>query len=294
MKLPHLSLNDLFRLPSLAAVPALAGTGAIGQLHERGSVREGPAGPAMLFSSGSGSGDGGYDDDYDDPPYEEPPPQNTRRPPGAQRSRAASAGGGGTGGRQRTVQFQPEERYWTEYLRIALPIIGLLLMIGLFWYWASQLAGDNDGNGDEPIATEPPGTVEMITPPSTPEPTQQVVVPPTSEPEEATDSTPAEEEETPAEEEPTEEAAPEDEAGAAEFAEDDSVVVTAEGEGLNLRAEASSDSESIATLSAGEVLTILSGPEEGGEYQWYEVIVEETADVGWVAADFIEPADVAE
>jgi hypothetical protein len=244
----------------------------------------------MLFASGSGGDDyGDYDDDqpYDD----QPAPQSTRRSPGAQRGGgtggSGNGGSGGGGGRQRSVQFQPEERYWTEYLRIALPIIGLLLMIGLFWYWASQLTDDGNG-GNEPISTQTPGTVEVITPPaSTPEPTQeQVVAPPTEEVAETPDSTP-DEAVTPEEETP-------EDAGAGEFAAGDFVVV-AEG-GVNMRSEPTTEGELVSELAGGEVLEIQSGPEEADGYQWYEVIVEETGDLGWVAAastegePFIEPA----
>src|SRR4051794_6192386 len=75
--------------------------------------------------------------------------------PGASKLPAVSAGtstsrgepmsagtGGGESNEERTVSYQPEERYWTDYLRIALPVIGLLLLIGLLWYWASALIGN--------------------------------------------------------------------------------------------------------------------------------------------------------
>jgi len=282
VKLPHLSLNELFRLPGPAMAPALAGAASNGKTRGQAPAACGDGG-TMLFASGSGDGGGG---DYDDPPYDEPPPQSTRRSPGAQRG---GAGGSGSGGRQRSIQFQPEERYWTEYLRIALPIIGLLLMIGLFWYWASQLAGD-DGNGGEPIATESPGTVEMITPPSTPAPTQQVVVPPTTAPEQPPASTP-DEQGPPPEEAPTEEPAPDDgtDPGAGGFAINDPVVVIDDGVNLRSAPEIAEDNI-VTTLNTGDVLSIVGGPTEGEDYTWWEVIVEETNESGWVAEDFFEAA----
>ena len=69
-------------------------------------------------------------------------------------------GEGRAGSREeRTVSYQPEERYWTDYLRIALPVIGLLLLIGLLWYWASALIGDG---GNQPPPTQE--TAAVITP----------------------------------------------------------------------------------------------------------------------------------
>ena len=287
MKLPNLSLNELFR--STKPQLAFAGAGAASSSDKRRLVRSGRGG-TMLFASGSDDdGYGGYDDD--EPSYDDPP-QNTRRAPGAQRGGSGGSGNGGgsgSGGRQRSVQFQPEERYWTEYLRIALPIIGLLLMIGLFWYWASQLTDDDNGGGGEPFSTDTPGAVEMITPPSTPAPTEQAVVPPTAPPAEEPVSTPDDEapppEEEPADPDPAEEEPAADGDG---FAINDSAIVSEDG--LNMRDDATTGGNIVTTLDADTVLTIQDGPVEADEYFWYQVIVEETGEVGWVADEFIEPS----
>jgi len=278
VKLPQLSIPEIFR--SLQPQPAFA----FGGDHAtNGAPRERSRGGTMLFASGGS--DGGDYDDYDDEVYDEPA-QDTRRTPGAQRGSGGGSGSGGSGGgRQRSVQFQPEERYWTEYLRIALPIIGLLLMIGLFWYWASQLADDGNG-GDEPESTIALGTTEIMTPESTPEPTQETIVQSTPPPvEETPTSEPQETESTPAEE-PAEET-PETEGG--DFAVGDFVMVV-EG-GVNMRAEATTGSDILVELEGGDVLEITGGPEEADGYVWYEVIVSDTGEVGWVASDFLEPAE---
>jgi hypothetical protein len=233
-------------------------------------------GGTMLFASSGSGGDGGYDDPEAEPDYE---PQSTRRAPGAPRD---SANNGGGSGRQRTVDFQPEERYWTEYLRIALPIVGLLLMIGLFWFWASQLANGDDP--DQPVATTTPGSTIIVTAESTPEPTEdEVIAPPTEEPSPTEEPEPTSTPEDAGE--PTEVPA---DTGAA-FEPLDGVVVT---ESVNLREEASSASASLGVLEAGTVLEIQDGPFEADDgYTWWEVVVSDTGQIGYVAEDFIELAD---
>ena len=68
--------------------------------------------------------------------------------------------------------YQPEERYWTDYLRVALPVVGLLLMLGLFWYWASAVIGDS-GNSNK---LTPTTQVALVT--VTAEPTVAATNPP--------------------------------------------------------------------------------------------------------------------
>ena len=84
-------------------------------------------------------------------------------------------------------------------------------------------------------------------------------------------------------------------ADAAAFAPGDLVVV-AEG-GVNLRADATTAADIVRELEGGEVLEIQGDPVEADGYRWYEVIVSETGEVGYVAATdtdgapFIEPAE---
>jgi hypothetical protein len=248
----------------------------------------------MHFSSrgGGGGGDYGFPDDDDETQASETPPEPAR----SGRGGGGRGGGGGTGGRPRTIQFQPEDRYWTEYLRIALPIIGLILMLGLFWYWATQIIGDDD-NSSDPVATETTGVVETIaaeptdtgeatqeqTVANTPEPTEEEAAPTATEEESADGEQPTEE---PAEEEPTEEPAEE---GESEFAPDDVVVVN--DSDVNMRSEPTTAEENIVTtLQAGDVLTIADGPEEADGIVWYNVVTE-GGEEGWVSADFLDPQE---
>jgi hypothetical protein len=278
VKLPTFSPLKLFA--PAPPRPALAGAGIGGN---------------MMFASGSGSG-GGDDVDFPDD-YDTPETQPERRPRPARASRGG--GGGESNGRQRTVQFQPEERYWTDYLRIALPVIGLLLMLGLLWFWAQQII-DDDPNTTEPNPTEEIGLVTTITP----EPTQQQVAstPPAqtdqnanqnqqAQPTQPAADTPAQNQQTTggdnqtaAEETPaaTEEAA----AAGGGIAVDTKVTVTEE---LNMRAEPVTTGELVTTLAAGTELDVIGGPEEGEEYTWWQV-VDPDGNSGWVVENFIEPA----
>lgn len=248
----------------------------------------------QFASSGGGGGGRRDDDDYPDDDYyddefddeEEPAPARERR--SSRRPTAA---------RQRSVQTNPDDRYWTDYLRIALPVIGLLLVIAVFWYWAQQLI-DNDSDDLSP--TTAPGLAEIVDtpeeptePPATPtEEAGNILAPQTS----GTPSNPLQQavpsptpasEQPPAQEQPAETEVATEEAAAGGIAPDTQVSVT-EGP-LNLRAEANTTSDIVTTLETGAVLDVLSGPEEGEGYTWWQV-VDEQGNQGWVVQEFLQPA----
>ena len=227
----------------------------------------------------------GFDSGIDDV---DPTPSRTTRAP---RSDLGS-------GRERTIHFQPEDRYWTDYLRIALPVIGLVLMLGVFWYWAAAIIGD-DG-GDEPMATQP-GQAQLNNPPVS-SPTaaageqggdNQAAGGLTAEDQTATaaaqEQQPANEQ-TPQEQSSGDNQAADQEAAdaeAGEIAVDMQVEVT---ESVRLRPDPSTQNEEIALLDEGAILTVIGGPESGEEFDWWNVQTED-GEEGWVAEDFIQPVE---
>ncbi|MER3486890.1 MAG: hypothetical protein C4345_13860, partial [Chloroflexota bacterium] len=65
----------------------------------------------------------------------------------------------------------------------------------------------------------------------------------------------------------------------------DTVVVTADGDGLNLRAAPGIDTTVLETLPDGTAATISDGPSEAGDLTWYEISVDDRT--GWVAGEFL-------
>jgi hypothetical protein len=276
VKVPNLSPLKLFS-PALAQ-PSLALAGV---------------GGTEMFASGRD------DDGYDLPDRGSNIDQPTARAPRASRGGSGGSGSGGSGGgRQRTIQFQPEERYWTEYLRIALPIIGLLLMVGLFWYWAERLINDS-ADADEPVATANAGLAELEPPASTPEPTSASVVETDGDnagetPAPAATRPPADEAQDSAAEEDaaTEEPAADD--GAAEdaaFAAGDSARINDDGVNMRTRPTTGDEGTIVASLDSGTIVSIQSGPEEADDYTWWEIVVEDTGESGWVVEQYLDAAE---
>lgn len=200
------------------------------------------------------------------------------------------------------------ERYWTDYLRIALPIIGLILMLSVFIFWVGSII---DGNNDDASVT-PTGEVALSTTTTVPgaEAVTATVAPAQSAaPSNADEGSsspsgeassggaaepttgPSADESVAPDEQPTDEPTADAGAsdppaeGAAAFAINDVVVTT---QPVNLRSEGSDadDATILRTLDAGAELTIIGGPENDGEFDWYPV--SDADGKGYVRGDFLE------
>lgn len=283
-------------------------------------------GHMMFASSGSGSGGGGYDDDDfgfdDDPEFDDDAPMDepTGQRPQSNRTRRSAGRANARGGRSRSASVQPEERYWTDYLRIALPVIGIILMLGLLWVWASSLLGDDTDSVDDPgedeiglVTTETPDPNAVNTEPdtvSTPGPPPQTdtnagEIPISNEgqstpaadsttfnptaPEEPADAGDNQADE-PADTEPegdaggeSEEEPPADTTG--EIAVDSRIRVTEDN--VNIRSSASLAGDPQGTANAGDEAVVASGPEEADGYVWWEVVFDNGSS-GFVVQEFIE------
>ena len=247
----------------------------------------------QFASTGGGGGGRRGDDDYPDDDYYEDEFEEEEEPAPVRERRSSSRP---TAARQRTVQTNPDDRYWTDYLRIALPVIGLLLVIAVFWYWAQQLI-DSDSDDLSPTA---PGLAEIVdTPveateaPATPTaPAGNILAPPTdgtpTNPLQAVVSPTVPSQQPPAQEQPAETQVATEEAPAAGGIAPDTQVTVTDGP-LNLRSEANTTSDIVTTLETGTVLDVISGPEEGEGYVWWQV-VDAQGNTGWVVQEFLQPA----
>lgn len=201
------------------------------------------------------SGSSGYDNDPDDyPPVDDDIPLSGR-----------------SGGRD--LGYYPEERYWTDYLRIGAPILGVILILALFWFWANAFwGGDNNkvGAGGTPQATLPAITASPEATSPTGATTPPIIL--TTPPPGVATQPPAEATKPPAQ-------------GGTITIGATVVVANAGGTGVNFRAEPSTDSDILDVLLDGTELTVIDGPLDAEGYTWWQV--EGTAGTGWLVQDYL-------
>ena len=189
------------------------------------------------------------------------------------------------------MSFQPEERYWTDYLRIALPVIGLLLLLGLLWYWAAALIGG--GSPDPaPTATTALGAVTPVnapTPTPSASPTAPAIV--------ATQGPPPTPTETINPTEPPRTPGPTPAPGAGNtdpecanlptYQAGETVVTTGD---VNLRQEASTQSPSLGVLASGTELRITDRFVDQPDCDWWPVTDPSTGRSGFVRENLLRAA----
>jgi hypothetical protein len=212
---------------------------------------------------------------YSDPPSEPPDGGRGMTPPG----------------RERQIDYYEEDRYWTDYLRIALPVVGVILILIVFYIWTRSFFGDDDELGTNGSGTATT-TLGLITSTSSASPTRGTVLGTPSVPVIVTVSVtpgPTESGGEPTEEpgtgEPTEQA-PSGDIYIGAIVQ----VANTQGEGVNLRTEPSTSSDVAAVLLDGTELTVIDGPVEADGYVWWNVsgIAADGTEVsGWMAQDFL-------
>ncbi|HUG14101.1 MAG TPA: SH3 domain-containing protein [Thermomicrobiales bacterium] len=210
------------------------------------------------------SGSSGY---RDDPPIDDPGDDRLPTP----------------GGSGRQIEYYSEERYWTDYLRIILPILGVLLFLVLLYLWAlAFLRGDDETPGQGGVVAT--STIPLITAQATAtaaagvtgtpgEPSIVLTPPPISTNPPETGSTPNPTAITP--ENPLD-----------IYIGAIVTIANTGGLGANLRSEPTTESEVITVLLDGEVLEVIDGPQESQDFTWWNVTNE--SGTGWVVADYLE------
>jgi hypothetical protein len=71
--------------------------------------------------------------------------------------------------------------------------------------------------------------------------------------------------------------------------EPDRIISLEADEGVNLRAAPGADCDLLATLQPGTEVVVESGPVQAGEFLWVKVTAADAQ--GWIAEEFLEPAD---
>lgn len=189
-------------------------------------------------------------------------------------------GGGGRGSGDGGDYFggYEEERYWTDYLRIAAPVLGVFLLIVLFWFWVSNFLGDDDDPNQAANGTGTSGieTVQVTGTATADAGDGSATIP-------VVTGTPGGATDTPGEPTATTPIAP----PSGEIYPGATVEVAGTGgTGVNVRADSNTSSEIVTVALDGWQGITTADPIEGEGYVWWPVEFDDGT-FGWVVADYL-------
>jgi len=185
-------------------------------------------------------------------------------------------------GRERQLDYYTEERYWTDYVRIGLPILGVILILLVALLWIIPLFGGDDDDDDGSLGANgtPQATLPVIQPSVTTttgasgEETPRITL--TTQP----GTTPPAGDPT-----PTTETTQPPPAGGEIYNGAIVAVANTGGAGVNMRSFASVDGEIVAVVLDGTELTVIGEAEAADGYVWWPV--EGESGSGYIVEDFL-------
>lgn len=205
---------------------------------------------------------------------DEPPPDDFGEDP-----RTDSSGSSG-----RQIEYYSEERYWTDYLRIILPIIGVLLFLVLLYLWAlAFLRGDDETPGQ--AGTSPTATIPLITADATATAAVDITTTPGG-PSIVLTPAPVGNTPQPGVSTPNPTASTPDEPTGEIYIGAVVAIANTGGTGANLRSLPTTESDVITVLLDGTELVVIDGPEDALGFTWWGV--ESESGSGWVVSDYLE------
>jgi hypothetical protein len=185
-------------------------------------------------------------------------------------------------GRERQLDYYTEERYWTDYVRIGLPIIGVILILLVALLWIIPFFSDDD-DGDDTVGAG--GTATTTIPVIAASPTTTAEAGATRSPQiiltTPSGTTPA----GPGVE-PTATTGEQPPATGGEIY-NGAIVAVANtgGTGVNMRSTASVDGEVVTVALDGTEFTVVGEAEEADGFVWWPVDGE--AGTGYIVEDYL-------
>ena len=186
-------------------------------------------------------------------------------------------------GRERQLDYYTDERYWTDYVRIGLPIIGVILILLVALLWIIPFFNDDD-DGDDTLGAGGTATTTIpvispsVTATSGAAGTQTPRITLTTQPGTTPPATGGESTATTATEQPP--------ATGGEIY-NGAIVAVANtgGTGVNMRSTASVDGEIVTVALDGTEFTVVGEAEEADGFIWWPVEGESGA--GYIVEDYL-------